>query len=264
MRRALALAVTVGPGRPKGRDRPPTWSIIGRQVVTQAISAAFQPLPRTLRPPPEWRRPPRTIAALYPPSSGPVVRRQGRRSASGRGLCGRLTGRLSACMVARLYCALRQPPGLAPRSWRPGLWGLGSACPARFCVLGGCLRRGRAARPLLWAVFGPRLWALLACAPSPRRIASRARLARCPPLSALAGAGRLPGPGLLWAPAGGRRYRPPVALWPPWAVPPPGIPSAAPPAVAWGSWCVNRQRLRGAQRLALARSRAPRCGQKVL
>lgn len=153
---------------------------------------------------------------------------------------------------------LRTPPAARalPRSWRPGLWGLGSACPARFCVLGGCLRRGRAARPLLWAVFGPRLWALLACAPSPRRIASRARLARCPPLSALAGAGRLPGPGLLWAPAGGRRYRPPVALWPPWAVPPPGIPSAAPPP-SLGSWFgVGSRVLRGASAAQGAQSRA--------
>lgn len=199
-----------------------------------------------------------------PPSSGPVVRRQGRRSASGRGLCGRLTGRLSACMVARLYCALRQPPGLSPAL---GVLGFGASVlraplgSASLAAVSGAGARPGPSSGRCSGLGSRRCWLVL---PPPAALpAVRGWLAAplCRPSLVLVVCRGRPSCGLrrgvggiarLW-PCGRRGLSPRLVSRPP-----------PPPAVAWGSWCVNRQRLRGAQRLALARSRAPRCGQKVL
>ena len=174
-----------------------------------------------------------------------------------RSLVRRLTGRLIRLRGSAPL--LRTPP--AARAFSPLLasWASGP----RFCLPRSVLRPWRLAaararpRPLLWAVFGPRLCSLLACAPSPRRIASRARLARFPPCSALASAGRLPGPGLGVAPAGGSAVRPPVGLCVRCWLLPRLVFCPPPPPLSQGSWFgIGSGVLRGASAAQGALSRA--------
>lgn len=229
----LALASTVGPGRPEGRDRPRTWSVIDRRVVTQAGSAAFRLLPRTLRPPPEWRRPPRTIATLYPP----IVRAC---SPPPRAAIGKRSGAVWSAYGSplRLHGSaplLRTPP--AARAFSPLLasWASGP----RFCVPRSVLRpwrlspaRARGPAPPLGGVRASALGAAGLCSLPPPHCQPCAA-GSLPPFVgprwcwSFAGAGPLVGSsgGVGGSPACG-------ALRPLLASPPPGFLSAAPPAVA--------------------------------
>ena len=181
-----------------------------------------------------------------------------------RSLVRRLTGRLIRLRGSAPL--LRTPP--AARAFSPLLasWASGP----RFCLPRSVLRPWRLAaararpRPLLWAVFGPRLCSLLACAPSPRRIASRARLARFPPCSALASAGRLPGPGLGVAPAGGSAVRPPVGLCGRCWLLPRLVFCPPPPRCRRVAGSASVAEFCAAPAPRRARCRAPRCGQKVI
>ena len=218
----LALACTVGPGRPEGRDRPRTWSVIDRQVVTQAGSAAFRLLPRTLRPPPKWRRPPRTIATRYraaaeqpkpgfvggasggPACAAAAVQPPAPRPAGPPGAMRAGVPRPSAvCGAGRPPCGGR--PFCATAAQRPALargpLGLGRAPPG-----------ARAARP------PPRAFARRRLGPRGRGPCRRFRRPPgWPPLAASLRASAFGGPGF---PAPGR-------CWP-WAGPPPGFPPRPP------------------------------------
>lgn len=239
----LALACTVGPGRPEGRDRPRTWSVIDRRVVTQAGSAAFRLLPRTLRPPPEWRRPPRTIATLY-------------RAAAEQpkpGFVGGASGG-PACAAAAVQPPAPRPAG-PPGAMRAGVPRPSAVCGAGRPLAGASFLRhcGPAARPGARAV-GP--WARAArCsgrpAPAARIRAPPSWAARARPLSAvpappgLAAVGGLPARLRFWG-AGVPRSGPLLAFgWPP-------------------AWFPARPPLRGASALLWRAVARRECGQKVI
>lgn len=202
-----------------------------------------------------YRHPVPIVRACCPPPRRAACSRGALRVAGGRGHVGFRVAS-SACMVARLCCALRQPPGLSPRSWLPGLRGLGSACPARFCVLGGWLRRGRAPGPSSGrcsALGSVRCWPVL---PPPAALpAVRGWLASPlvrPSLLLVVCRGRA----LVWLRRGGGGSPACGALRPLLASPPPGFLSAAPPP-SLGSWFgVGSRVLRGASAAQGAQSRA--------